>query len=126
MRRADLQHFERKLMEWRAALERQLRPATETPCDPDPVARQSEEMEESLENLWREAVIFQTREIDSAVQKIREGSFGRCEQCGNPIPPKRLEAVPWARKCLPCQSALPERRPRVAYNSPAYRWYSSS
>jgi RNA polymerase-binding protein DksA len=126
MKQVDLRHFEYKLMEWRATLEHQLRPIAETPSDPDPVTRQSEEMAESLESLWREAVILQTRDIDCAVQKIREGSFGRCEQCGKPISPRRLKAVPWARKCLSCQSALPEQRPSVAYKTATYRWYSPS
>jgi DnaK suppressor protein len=38
-----------------------------------------------------------------ALQRIEEGSFGECLHCGGEIQQKRLEAVPWARHCIPCQ-----------------------
>jgi RNA polymerase-binding transcription factor len=41
--------------------------------------------------------------VESALQRIREGSFGECVSCGNEINPKRLEAVPWTRYCIACQ-----------------------
>jgi RNA polymerase-binding protein DksA len=45
----------------------------------------------------------EVREIDEAVERIREGSFGRCESCEKPIAKERLEAIPYARLCLPCK-----------------------
>ena len=44
--------------------------------------------------------------VEGALNRIREGTFGECINCGNEINPKRLEAVPWARLCVPCQSKL--------------------
>lgn len=44
--------------------------------------------------------------VDSALDRIREGSFGECISCGNEINPKRLEAVPWTRHCIACQEKL--------------------
>ena len=41
--------------------------------------------------------------VETALQRIREGSFGECVSCGNEINPKRLEAVPWTRYCIECQ-----------------------
>jgi DnaK suppressor protein len=41
--------------------------------------------------------------IDEALERIEAGEYGKCAHCGNPLPEKRLEAVPWARLCLPCQ-----------------------
>jgi DnaK suppressor protein len=41
--------------------------------------------------------------VESALTRIREGSFGECINCGNEINPKRLEAVPWTRFCIACQ-----------------------
>ncbi|HET9280921.1 MAG TPA: TraR/DksA C4-type zinc finger protein [Candidatus Angelobacter sp.] len=41
--------------------------------------------------------------VESALQRIREASFGECINCGNEINPKRLEAVPWTRFCIACQ-----------------------
>ena len=42
------------------------------------------------------------REIDSALRRINEGTFGTCEVCGKPIPRARLEVVPHARLCMKC------------------------
>ena len=44
--------------------------------------------------------------VDSALTRIREGSFGQCISCGEEINPKRLEAVPWTRHCIECQEKL--------------------
>ena len=41
--------------------------------------------------------------IDEALERIEAGGYGKCVRCGNPLPDKRLDAVPWARHCLPCQ-----------------------
>lgn len=37
--------------------------------------------------------------IELALNKIEAGKYGRCEECGEPIPMKRLLAIPWARLC---------------------------
>lgn len=44
-------------------------------------------------------------DIGSALARIEEGSYGRCERCDEQIPAKRLDALPWARMCVQCQSA---------------------
>ena len=41
--------------------------------------------------------------VETALQRIREGSFGECVSCGNEINSRRLEAVPWTRYCIECQ-----------------------
>jgi DnaK suppressor protein len=41
--------------------------------------------------------------VETALQRIREGTFGECVHCGNEINSKRLEAVPWTRYCIACQ-----------------------
>jgi DnaK suppressor protein len=43
-------------------------------------------------------------EIDAALVKIAEGTYGFCESCGNPVPKARLEALPHARLCVSCKS----------------------
>lgn len=45
-------------------------------------------------------------EIDAALDRIADGTYGDCEVCGRPIPIERLEAKPWARQCVPCRTAL--------------------
>jgi RNA polymerase-binding transcription factor len=46
--------------------------------------------------------------IEEALSRIEEGSYGECVQCGEPVESKRLEAVPWARNCVPCQQKQDE------------------
>lgn len=39
-------------------------------------------------------------EIEAALQRIDDGTYGRCRECGKEIDEARLEAVPWARLCI--------------------------
>lgn len=45
------------------------------------------------------------RKIKRALEKIEKGTYGLCEDCGKPIAPVRLEALPYAERCLDCQNA---------------------
>ena len=42
-------------------------------------------------------------EIDAALQRLVEGSYGICERCAEPIPWERLEVLPMTSHCTPCQ-----------------------
>jgi YteA family regulatory protein len=42
-------------------------------------------------------------EIDAALQRIEDGTYGTCTNCGKPIPQERLEARPYATLCIDCQ-----------------------
>ncbi|HZE97826.1 MAG TPA: TraR/DksA C4-type zinc finger protein [Planctomycetota bacterium] len=44
------------------------------------------------------------REIDEALARIQDGTYGLCEYCEKPIPEGRLEAIPYARLCIPCKT----------------------
>lgn len=51
--------------------------------------------------------------INEALVRIDDSGYGKCIRCGRAVPEKRLEAVPWARHCVPCQElhergSLPE------------------
>ena len=46
------------------------------------------------------------REIEAALQRFEDGSFGECLECGEPIAPGRLQANPVARYCITCAEAL--------------------
>ena len=41
-------------------------------------------------------------EIDAALQRIDDGTYGTCASCGKDIAPERLEAHPWAALCIDC------------------------
>jgi DnaK suppressor protein len=67
----------------------------------------------SLKSLSKEALFEQSsqkrllvRMIDSALQRIAEGTFGICVACGEDISRKRLAALPWTEYCLRCQEGL--------------------
>ena len=49
-------------------------------------------------------------EIDRALAKIDAGTYGTCEQCGQPIPRARLKALPYATLCVACKSGGLSRR----------------
>ena len=42
-------------------------------------------------------------EIDAALARIADGSYGRCSRCGKPIGEERLEAMPYATLCIECK-----------------------
>ena len=48
--------------------------------------------------------------VDAALERLDAGSYGTCLRCGDPIPPERLEALPWAAHCIACQSVIDKGR----------------
>ena len=52
-------------------------------------------LEENAENLLRA--------IDQPLERIENGTYGKCERCGREIAEERLEAIPHATRCIDCQ-----------------------
>jgi len=46
------------------------------------------------------------QEVDEALDRIENGTYGICEECGGPIGLKRLEVKPVAKYCVPCKTKL--------------------
>ena len=46
------------------------------------------------------------REVEEALLRSREGTYGICQECEEPISSKRLQALPWAKFCVRCQEIL--------------------
>jgi DnaK suppressor protein len=46
------------------------------------------------------------REVEAALRRVEQGSFGICQECEEPISAKRLQALPWAKFCVRCQELL--------------------
>ena len=46
------------------------------------------------------------REVQDALRRIDQGSYGVCYECEEPISTKRLDAVPWAKFCVACQERI--------------------
>ena len=47
-------------------------------------------------------------QIEAAIERIEDGSYGRCEECGEKIPKSRLDAIPYAAQCVRCASQQEE------------------
>ena len=46
------------------------------------------------------------RRLKTALVRLQEGAYGRCDECGKPIPPARLRAILGVTTCVVCQEAL--------------------
>lgn len=47
--------------------------------------------------------------IRKALSNLKDGKYGKCENCGNPIEPERLKAMPTATLCISCSKKKPKR-----------------
>jgi DnaK suppressor protein len=48
--------------------------------------------------------------IDEALRRIYNNAYGNCVECGKPISPERLQAVPHARMCIKCKEAEEQKK----------------
>ena len=60
------------------------------------------------------------REVHKALRRMDDGSYGVCLRCEESIPPRRLEAVPWAAFCVACQEAVDQNTAGETEHSVAY------
>ena len=76
-----------------------------------PFGKREEEATESFELEKRLALEKQIRaklgEIEHALSKFENGTYGLCDICGKPINPERIEALPQANSCLSCKAKHP-------------------
>jgi DnaK suppressor protein len=72
-------------------------------ADPLDQVRLSTDREMAVQRLDQQTRLI--HDIQSALTKIEDRTYGLCERCEEPIPRRRLDVVPWARFCVPCQSA---------------------
>ena len=61
----------------------------------------------------------QLRMVEEALDRLDSGDYGVCLFCDEPIPPKRLEAIPWARYCVTCQELVAAETEGQAAGQPA-------
>jgi len=69
----------------------------------------SDLVEQQVYEALEQTVRQRLADIDTALGRLRSGTYGRCEECGGAIDPARLQAVPWARRCLACQRRAEHR-----------------
>ena len=56
-----------------------------------------------------ERLVALLAEVRRAQAKRADGSYGTCDDCGRPVAPARLEALPWATRCIDCQARAAAR-----------------
>jgi DnaK suppressor protein len=64
---------------------------------------------ESLRMSLQDAEVEELRGITRALERIKEGEYGICADCGNPIAEKRLNSFPGTMRCLACQEKFEEK-----------------
>ena len=102
------EYFRRKLLSWRGELLKESEETLESlqeggAQEADIADRASAEMERALELRTRDRARKLIAKIDAALQRIEDGSYGYCEETGEPISLKRLEARPIATLSLEAQ-----------------------
>ncbi len=66
----------------------------------------SGELNQHLSVTLMENDRIELERIEKAIARIENGAYGKCETCQKPIPMPRLKALPWATRCISCQSRL--------------------
>jgi DnaK suppressor protein len=117
MNERQLEYFKLKLLNWKEDILRESRETlshlqTETENHPDLADRASSETDRALELRTRDRQRKLISKIDEALRRIEDGSYGYCEETGEPIGVARLDARPIATLSLEAQERH-ERRERV-------------
>ena len=117
MNERQLGYFKQKLLDWKEDILRESRETlthlqADTENHPDLADRASSETDRSLELRTRDRQRKLISKIDDALRRIEDGSYGYCEETGEPIGLARLEARPIATLSLEAQERH-ERRERV-------------
>ena len=103
----QLLEFERQLVERLGEKVERAREAYDDQPDAGDLAVMDELKEEYFALAETDAEIL--AEVRAALERIGDGTYGRCAVDDKPIDEKRLESVPWTRYCLKHQSEIEER-----------------
>lgn len=88
-----------------------------TPVDPTIASEGPQDFEETavdfLETQQEQSILVNEQalltQVERALERIENGTYGKCVNCGQPIPEKRLEAIPWAERDVKCEELLEQR-----------------
>ncbi len=117
MNERQVEYFRQKLLHWKEEILRESKETighlqVENNMLPDVADRASSETDRSLELRTRDRQRKLISKIDSALKRIADGSYGFCEETGDPISLKRLDARPIATLSIEAQERH-EKRERV-------------
>lgn len=93
-----LQAKRRELLERVTAIARDSQLPSSADSEEQAVELENEEVLAALDGEARHTLEL----IDQALQRIEHGEYGLCAECGNPIAPARLKAIPYASLCIDC------------------------
>ncbi len=113
------EYFRQKLVSWRQDLLKESSQTlnnlqNENEAKPDITDRASEEIDRSFELRTRDRERKLINKIDAALQRIEDGSYGYCDETGDPISIKRLEARPVATLSLEAQEMHEKAEKRIS------------
>ena len=113
------EYFRQKLVCWKKDLLKESSQTlnnlqNENEAKPDITDRASEEIDRSFELRTRDRERKLINKIDAALQRIEDGSYGYCDETGDPISIKRLEARPVATLSLEAQEMHEKAEKRVS------------
>ncbi len=77
----------------------------------------SEERTRELDMILTDREKQKLKQIDDAIDRIEENTYGFCEECGVKIPRARLKVVPFAKYCVECKEAI-EREEKYTREEP--------
>jgi DnaK suppressor protein len=106
MSKLNLKEIKKRLIEERELLIQKLNDNDLSIDDsetPDPVDLAVRNYSKNVQLAVSENESRQLAMVDEALRRIDDDEYGNCLNCGDPINPKRLSAIPWARYCLNCQ-----------------------
>lgn len=58
-----------------------------------------------LDGAQEQRDVDEMAQVESALHRLESGTYGACTDCGQPISPGRLQLLPAAQRCVPCQTA---------------------
>ncbi len=73
-------------------------------------AAASQVFEQQRDLALHDRAAVHLEDVESALARIDAGTYGACVDCGRPVAPERLEALPWAARCIECQAAYDRQR----------------
>lgn len=79
---------------------------------PDPIDKASTENLNNINGILAKRDIEKITEINEALIRVVDGTYGICEDCGEPIDARRLEVQPTALRCVPCEQVIEQLRKR--------------
>jgi len=120
--------FELKLLELQKRLRREIdsteealredvdKPGEISNLPTHPADQDVEGLDSEIAIAQNEALLLE--QVEAALERIRAGTYGICQQCGDAIDPQRLHAIPYASHCINCARVLQDETEKPVRGEP--------